>query len=307
MAKDESPSTSLGTAGTVPRVSLLGKEINQLQALSPRLAAEKAVIAFLQPPRIHPNSHQRSLLSTAETSRVQIDGKEIFTYTWAKSAKSPTVLLSHGYGANAAAMLNFVQPLLDADLRVVAWDHTGHGESEGDWGDLRVFIHTIKTMALRYSPLAAIIGHSGGATMAVMALAENPLIICPRLICLSPPTQVDTLISTFLNKNGCRADLAPQMQQIMAGRNILSPAQVRSVQINHVGIQAKMLVVQDRDDKVVPVTDAEWLAGAVANSRLEITKGSGHSKVLDNPQIVQLVTRFVIGRSPSSLAGSLKL
>ena len=305
MARDD-PSLSTNTSRTSPPLSPLGKEINELRTQSFELAAEKALMAFLRPPRMLPNPHQRSLLNTAERSTIQIDGKGIVTYTWTKRANAPTVLLSHGYGTSAAMWLDFVQPLLDAGLRVVACDQAGHGESEGDWGNTRIFIHTLEALALRYPPLAAIVGHSVGASMALIALADNPLIECPRLVCLNPPTHMDAVLCRFLQGIGCSADLSPRMQQIMDEKRVLSPGHVRHVQLSP-EIQKRILFVLDRDDKLVDATDAEYIATALAHSTLEMTQSLGHFGGVKDANVVRLVTDFVTNGPLSPSLGSSKL
>ena len=305
MARDDSsPSTS--SSRTSRPLSRLGKEINELRTQSLELAAEKALMAFLRPPRMHLDPHQRSLLNTAERSTVQIDGIGIITYTWTKRADAPTVLLGHGYGTSAAIWLNFVQPLLDAGLRVVACDQAGHGESEGDWGNTRIFINTLQALALRYHPLAAIIGHSVGASMALIALADHLLVECPRLVCLNPPTHMDAVLRRFLQGIGCSADLSPLMQQIMDDKGIVSPGQVRHLQLSP-KIQERILFVLDRDDKLVDATDAEYITTALVHSTLEMTRGLGHFGGVKDANVVRMVMDFVIEGPVSPSLGSSKL
>lgn len=290
MARDASTSSP---KGPLPRVSRQGKMINQVQTQDPKLAAEEALKIFLRPPRQIPNVRERSFLDTAKKSVIQIDGIPIHTYTWTAEPRAPFVLFSHGWLMNAASMaVTWAPPLLDAGFSVISWDHVGHGESGGDWADIGVFVSTIRTLAMQNRPLAGIIGFSVGATTAVLALVENPTIQCPRLVCLSSPTHMDTVIADFLRRHGCSEQLIPGMRRAFAERNICTPENIRRHAPNSLE-STSVLIVQDRDDKVTTVADAEYLAGVCADSKIEFTQGLGHYGGVKNESVIKLATGFV--------------
>ena len=292
------------TSSTIPKspISQFGKGINDLQIHRRMRVAEKALMKFLSPARMNPNAQQRRFLDAAETSIIQVSGIPIRTYIWSRKPNSPSVLLSHGFMMNAATMLNFVQPLLAAGFRVVTWDHCGHGESGGDWTDMRVWVQSIHTIAQLNAPLAGMVNFSLGGTGALMALAQNPSLQCPLLVCINSPTQLDTVLYGFMKRHGCTPDLVPLIHQVATEKNILLPELIRSVLPTANGLPStSILFIQDRDDNVATPMEADFLAGTVRHAKLEFTQGLKHHGVLSDGQVASLVTNFVIGEglSPS--------
>ncbi len=118
--------------------------------------------------------------------------------------------------------------------------------------------------------------------------------------------QTVSLAMRFLQSIGVTEDLAAEMQLVFDETGFWEPGVVRRALAQPMkGIGAgrtTVLVVQDRDDKVVPVRDAEELAQAVEGARLEMTRGLGHQRGLSDPHVVRLATGFVLEDSVDSLS-----
>jgi len=294
--------------GSKSRVSSFGQAINDLQAVNASLAAEEALMKFLSPARMMPNAQQREFLDAAELSTIMVTGIPIKTYTWSKNAESPWVMLSHGFMMNAATMLNFVQPLLLAGYQVVTWDHCAHGESGGNWTDMRVWVQSVLTIAQTHTPLAGIVGFSVGGTTALMALAQNPHFQCPVVTCINSPTQIDTVLRGFLQKHGCNPDLIPLMHQVAAEKTILLPEQIRAVLPRcHKFPSTRLVLIQDHNDPIASIPEAEYFASHARNARIEFTQGLKHHGGLSNPHVAHLVTTSMISDAFGSSTPALKL
>jgi pimeloyl-ACP methyl ester carboxylesterase len=55
------------------------------------------------------------------------------------------------------------------------------------------------------------------------------------------------------------------------------------------------LIVHDRDDASTPVADGAAIAAAWTGSRLSVTSGLGHRRLLRDPDVVAEVVEFVSG------------
>lgn len=282
------------------RPSRFGQEINDLQIHNPKAAAVKTLTEFLSPTRLSPNAQQRRFLDMAETSVVTIRGVPIKIYTWNGQQPSPSVLLSHGFMLNAATMLQFVQPLLVAGFRVITWDHCGHGESGGDWTDMRVWVQSILTIAQLNAPVAGIVSFSLGGTTALMALVQKPTLHCPLLVCINPPTQINTVLSGFLKRHQCSPTIVPFIHQVAAERDILLPEQIRSILSGtHNLPSTHVLFIQDRSDNIASEMEARYLAGAVQHARVDLTQGLKHHGGLSDRQVADMATRFIFQKDHS--------
>jgi hypothetical protein len=283
------------------KVNPLSVEINDLFTHSQILAAEKLTHAFIHPPRLRPTPEQKALLNTSQPFTLTISDTPIQVYTWtplthSKNPKPPTILLTHGYGTAACSMLSFLPPLLASNFRIVAWDQTAHGASGGDWGNLDLFKEAFVVLARKYSPIEAVIGHSAGATMVLVALRENRDLRrnVKKVVCLSAPTHFENVIARYCVGMGVRKEVGELAQKWMEERKVALPVVVgRAVGEKEEDI-GRVLVVQDRDDQVATVNDAEWLRYNFARVRIEFTEGNGHYKGLRDPRVVELVSDFVL-------------
>ena len=306
MAKDKKISNSAQASKLNP----VSVEINDLFAHSPVLAAEKLTHAFIHPPRLRPTPEQKALLDTSQSFTITISQTPIQVYTWtprthSNSPNLPTILLAHGYGTAACSMLDFVPPLLAYNVRIVAWDQTAHGVSGGDWGNLDIFKEAFVVLARKYSPIEAVIGHSAGATMALLALLDDRDLRrkVKKVVCLSAPTHFENVIERYCLGMGVRKEVGVLAQKWMEEKKVALPLVVGRTAGQKEEDIGRVLVVQDCDDQVATVKDAEWLRYNFARARIEFTKGNGHYKGLRDPRVVDLVTDFVLEgvKTPSRL------
>jgi len=63
--------------------------------------------------------------------------------------------------------------------------------------------------------------------------------------------------------------------------------------IGHIAAVPPTLIVHDQDDASTPVGDGATIAAAWTGSRLHVTSGLGHRRLLSSPEVVALVTDFV--------------
>ncbi|KAI1618394.1 Alpha/Beta hydrolase protein [Exophiala viscosa] len=292
--------------------------------------AETVLMKFLRPGRMIPTPSQRKVLDTAETFTTDIDSVPIKTYIWScrnAVTVAPTVLLSHGFLYNAASMLKFVAPLLRAGYRVVTWDHCAHGESGGDFTDLRLWIRTIQVMADEYAPLAGVVAFSVGSTAALTALAQaqssNQNLCVPSLVCINPPLQMDTVLKGFLRMYGydkaAVADMMPLIHGVAKDKDVYLPERARELLPAHLGsgglANTRVLLVQDRNDSVASVGEAEWVVELLrrgrgsksANVELRFTEKLDHGGALGDEGVVRLATEFVMGKDSGVLGRASRL
>ena len=279
------------------KTSEFGQAINDLLKTDPQLAAEQVLAKFLSPRRMLSTPQQRKFLDTADITSIDVDGIAIKTYTWSNTPKSLTVLLSHGFLMNAASMLNFVQPLLQAGFKVVTWDQCAHGESGGTSANTHTWIQTIQTIAKMNTPLAGIIGFSIGGTAALMTLAETTSKLpYPALCCINPPTSCVSVLSKFLASNGCDMRVSELIPRVVKAEGIISQQQLGHILVGSNKIcETKILIFRDRDDTVASVAEAQWLVVNLPHAELRLTRHLGHNGALSDRDVVKAAARFMGG------------
>ncbi|HEY5894172.1 MAG TPA: lysophospholipase [Chthoniobacterales bacterium] len=108
------------------------------------------------------------------------DNTRLRSFTWSAAApKRARLLIVHGLGENAARYGPIAEIFAAAGIKVMAYDHRGHGESAGKRGDLnppsllnRDLAEILNRAAKDPTPLF-LWGHSTGAQLIINTLSTN--------------------------------------------------------------------------------------------------------------------------------------
>src|ERR671919_499626 len=136
-----------------------------MAALDSTTAKQQGIVkrvyqAFFSPSRYEVKPTDREIIEWGNNYRIPFDDGELAVTTWGSSG--PVVLLMHGWGGARAQMTGFVDPLLFAGYRVVAYDQPAHGESDGKMTNLLEIAPTMDLIVEHEGNFDAIIAHSFG-------------------------------------------------------------------------------------------------------------------------------------------------
>ena len=131
---------------------------------------KKVYRAFFGPGKYEVKSADQEIIAHGNNYRISFQGGELAVTTWGD--QGPAVLLMHGWGGSRAQMTGFVDPLLSAGYRVVAYDQPAHGESDGKITNILEMTPTMDLIASREGKFDAIIAHSFGTLITSYALAK---------------------------------------------------------------------------------------------------------------------------------------
>jgi len=252
---------------------------------------KKVYRAFFGPAKYEVKPTDLEVIARGKNYRLPFDGGELAVTSWGESG--PLVLLMHGWGGARAQMTGFVDPLLAAGYRVVAYDQPAHGESDGKTTNVLEIAPTMELILKREGKFDAIIAHSFGTLITTFALVKRNLPppsklvyfgsfnrlmeALPRFQALAQlPDAVIEGLSAMINKNFDRnlldsivnADLAPKT-----------------------GLPA--LMFHDRADNVTPVEDSRAIAAAWLDAQYVETNGLGHRGALQSKEIHEQVINFL--------------
>src|SRR4051794_30330803 len=119
------------------------------------------------------------------------DGTDLSLRRWPApdaAQRRGTLLLLHGLGDHCGRYAHVADALTPLGLDVVAYDHRGHGRSEGVRGGLPHPDALLDDLKLVYDSLgeeAFLLGHSLGGTVAARAVSGGW--VAPRALILSSP------------------------------------------------------------------------------------------------------------------------
>lgn len=231
---------------------------------------------------------ERRTLTTRRGWRLAVE-------TWGPAGGAP-VYLVHGWGGWRGQLGAFVEPLVAAGHRVVAFDTPGHGESgPGDLGGHRStgaeFAEALAPVVAACGPPAAIVGHSLGA--AGVALAARDGIAVPRLVLVAPaayPLEGLPALGAALGF-GDRTRRAFERHLQRLARRPLADFVIPDLADRW--MPPRTLVVHDTEDLEVPVREGRALAAAWPGARLVETSGLGHQRILRDPSVIAQAVSFV--------------
>lgn len=252
---------------------------------------KKIYQAFFSPARYEEKSPDREIIERGENTRIPFEGGELAVTTWGSSG--PAVLLMHGWGGARAQMTGFVDPLLSAGYRVVAYDQPAHGESDGEMTNLLEIAPTLDLIAGREGPFHTVIAHSFGTLITSYALVKRNFPPPARLVYLGAFNQLLESLPRFQILAGLSDELMEGFRALMYenfDRNLLESITNETL-TPHIHIPA--LMFHDVTDNVTPVEDSRAIARVWKHAHYIETEGLGHRGALQSRLVHDQVKKFL--------------
>ncbi|WP_136707672.1 alpha/beta hydrolase [Agromyces sp. H66] len=270
--------------------------VRAADAVSPTLTARLAMPLFRQVgPALPVRSGDRAVHDHGERGTITVRGRDIVTYAWGNGPE--TVLLVHGWRGRASQFGAIVRELRAEGLRVVAFDAPANGESGGRRTDIRDYLGAIEVLQRKHGMFRVIVGHSFGALAAVTAVREGTA--AGGVVAIAGMADARYLVDSFAARVGMRQASADVLSRRFMG--IIQPgvdepfARFDAV-ADPLPAEVPLLVVHDRGDREVAVDESLRLHEAHGDrSRLVVTEGAGHSRVLGADVTLDAVTAFATG------------
>lgn len=210
------------------------------------------------------------------------------------AGEGPTVLLVHGWGDHAARLGAFVAPLVLQGFRVVAVDMPGHGARGIARTDLPAMADALRLVAAQVGPIHAVIGHSMGATVSMIAVRDG---MSPTaLVLLAPPVRLEHAVSRF----GEMLDL-PERTLTGLRRRIerrFGTSVWRDYAADHLQLEVPTLLIHDADDPQVDISEGRMLAASWPDVEMVETAGLGHQRIVRDAGVVRAAVEFVAAAAP---------
>jgi pimeloyl-ACP methyl ester carboxylesterase len=234
--------------------------------------------------------------------QVPVQGGSVVGWTWGDGAP---VYLVHGWGGSAAQLGAFVEPLVAAGYRVVAFDAPSHGASEPGpsgprKGTLLELAAALRAVAAVHGPAHAVVAHSLGCAAAALALRDG--LVAGRAVLVAPFVDVVPYTHEFARRLGFGERTRERMVRRFERRLGVPMSHFELTGMARQMTPPPVLVVHDRDDRETTWSSGRDLSRAWPDARLLTTSGLGHRRILSDPEVVAAVVRFVRGDPAEHLA-----
>lgn len=281
-------STIVRSQKTSPLLPLVWATGHALSILAPPLAARLAERLFLTPPRPRRPAAELALLATGRARPLRVGRRHLDVWLW---GSGPSVLLVHGWGGRGAQLAAFVEPLVTRGFSVVSFDAPGHAPADSGLVTIPEMVEATRAVAASRGPLAGLIAHSVGATVAARALYEG--LDASAAVFVSPAADLAGPATRFTATLGFSPAVGEAMRRRIEAR-VGQPFATFDVAALAPALGLPLLVIHDRGDAVVPWQHGRAIARAWPGAGLLMTDGLGHQRILRDPDVIKLVVDFAV-------------
>jgi pimeloyl-ACP methyl ester carboxylesterase len=234
--------------------------------------------------------------------QVPVQGGSVVGWSWGDGAP---VYLVHGWGGSAGQLGAFVEPLVAAGYRVVAFDAPSHGASAPGpsgprSGTLLELAAALRAVAAVHGPAHAVVAHSLGCAATAVALRDG--LVATRAVLVAPFVDVVPYTHEFARRLGFGERVRARMVRRLERRLGVPMSQFELTGMARQMTPPPVLVVHDRHDRETTWSSGRDLSRAWPGARLLTTSGLGHRRILSDPRVVAEVVRFVRGDPAEHLA-----
>lgn len=253
--------------------------------------AKKIYRAFFSPGKYEVKPTEQEVLAWGNNYRLPFDGGELAVTTWGSSG--PAVLLMHGWGGARAQMTGFIDPLLFAGYRVVAYDQPAHGESDGKMTNLLEIAPSMDVIAQREGPFHAILAHSFGTLITSYALVKRNFPPPARLVYFGAFNRLLDSLPRFQEQAGLPDERMEGLRALLHENFERGLLESITNEILAPQIEIPALMFHALTDNVTPIEDSRAIARVWKHARLVETDGLGHRGALHSEVIHEQVVKFL--------------
>jgi pimeloyl-ACP methyl ester carboxylesterase len=258
--------------------------------LSKRRAARLAFKLFSTPLL---SVKQKHTFKNSEALQFLFNNKNVTGYRF-NHPQNKKALVLHGFNSSANKFENYVQPLVDKNYEVLAFDAPAHGNSEGKTTNAVEYSEMIIKIIELYGPVNSFIAHSFGGIAISLAMEKMPHDATTKIVLIAPATETTSAIdSAFkllkLNDPHVRTEFEKLIFNI-SGKEAAWFSIRRAVK----NIKAQILWLHDEEDDVTPLQDAlKVKEDKHANIKFIITTGLGHRKIYHDAAVKNGIINFL--------------
>lgn len=253
----------------IPKI--VGSSINFISHISTSLAAKLAMQLFSTPQIGKSKKMDVVFLNTSIQKELVYEDISIMTYQWI--GKKGTILLVHGWESNTSRWKKLIEILKKLDYNIVALDAPAHGNTSGKTFNAIIYSECINVVTKAYNP-SIIIGHSVGG-MATIFFQHKYQFPLEKLILLGAPSNISGIYNRYTNMMNYNNKVIGALNELTLKQFHHLPDYFSAARFSK-EIQVKSLIIHDKEDRIIPYSDALDYQAHYKNSKLISTSGMGH-------------------------------
>lgn len=272
-------------------LSTLRIYFNSIAFLDKKRAANQLISIFSRPTKRVIRKKEKAILKNAIRTDFAFDNKSIKLYKWGTGKK--TALLIHGWESNAGSLGAFVEPLLENDFSIIAFDAPAHGASDGKKANLIYFKRAAKEVIKHFGKPDVLIGHSLGANAIILTAFEEQMAF-EKVVLIAP---LNRLMSVFEMYQGLLKIPPMLFNLFVAEFGKRSGYQFEDFYFHKLAKESpikKALILHDLDDQITSFNDSDEMASNWEIAQLEKIDGTGHYSILWKNEVIEKALHFIV-------------
>jgi pimeloyl-ACP methyl ester carboxylesterase len=281
-------------------------DLSELSRRSPQRAGDIAFRHFCEPHRSERREaghtflvrRARRFLKDARQLTVPSPHGDIPVYVFEPEAKPPraTVLVAHGWTAEASFMTLFGERLRHMGARAVLLDAPAHGKCKRTRSTVVDYTESVLRVAEAFQPDFAL-AHSMGCFAVLHAGGGGPPFRrkydFKRYVLIGPPDEFGEITREFADARhmtpAARTNFERHLERVAHRR-------LSTFTASHLlrSADRPALLIHAKDDFEVPIRHAEAIVANCSNAELIPFDGFGHRKILSSPQVVRAAVSFLM-------------
>ncbi|MGF1761848.1 alpha/beta hydrolase [Aliivibrio kagoshimensis] len=246
--------------------------------IAPKHAKKVARKILLTPVRTKPkNSQPQGLIEGAlSTSEGMIKTYQL--------GSGPVWIFSHGWSGTSSQFYPLMEHVAQRGFTALAYDHPGHGASEGKYGHIPGFVNVLDELLDSVDDIAGVVAHSMG-TASLLECRHNKLESVPFLLVAPVLNYTENLFHSVI-KSGYSVKLFQEVVGEIEHRYQYPIETINPYQ----RLQQKekpTTIVHDPDDKFSPYLVSDKAAQEGDRVVLVTTNGQGHGRVMQCSETLQ--------------------
>ncbi|WP_373057594.1 alpha/beta fold hydrolase [Zunongwangia sp. H14] len=287
MAKKNKETTPVQRLLVPGYILLISKTLTKI---NPFLASRFAARLFLSPFKYKLPEREKKMDAQSLQTKLTIPSidREIVVYEYGKSVKK--ILLVHGWSGRGTQLSKIADALISKGYGTISFDAPAHGKAPGKRSMMPHFVAAIHQLDKTHGPFEAVIGHSLGGMASLRAVKEG--LKTKKLVVIGTADSITHITREFAANMKMNEEVARRMKTYLDTR-LGQDMNTYSGAISAEGITTPTFVIHDKTDVDVSVNCAYKIHKTLENSKILITEGLGHRRILGDPEVINRITTFI--------------
>ena len=275
-------------------LALIRLKFKVLSFFSPVAAAGQALEIFQRPHLKKLRDREKEFFERAEEIRIENEEEDIILFGLGDEKDKP-VLMVHGWDSNPGSMYGIAKELVENGFYVMALNVPAHGISRVKKTNMLKVSEIIKKVIKEYygDRVFSFVTHSFGSGAVSFALSGSG-VKADKLVFVTSPDRLKEVFKQFADFLGLNRRAFKHMLKITEKRFDRTFEQMEISKLVQKTDYNKLLIIHDRQDKILPFHNAQRIHNLNPGSKLYATEGKGHYRILWDEDVIKEIKDFML-------------